>query len=85
MIAVILFSDNNLNWALTLTAVVVGGLLRAANIKVVQFERLTEAHFFEWVFFVDTGFVDRRPDCFFNQRPYSFFTRCFVPDSALKA
>ena len=85
MIAVILFGDNNLNWALTLTAVVVCEFLRATNIHITQFERLTEAHFFEWVFFVDPGFVDRRPDCFFNQRPYSFFTRCFVPDSALKA
>jgi hypothetical protein len=80
MIAVILFSDNNLNWALTQTAVVVREFLRATNIHITQFERLTEAHIFEWVFFVDPGFVDRRPDCFVNHRPYSFSQRCFVRD-----
>jgi hypothetical protein len=40
--------------------------LRAANIQVVQFERLAGAHLFEWVFLVDPDFVDHRPDSFFT-------------------
>ena len=71
MIAVILFSDEDLNRALTQTAVVVGGLLRVANIHVVQFERLAGAHLFEWIFLPGPDFVDHRPNCFFNHRPYS--------------
>ena len=47
IIAVILFGDDNLDRALTQTAVVVGGLLSVANIHVVQFERLAGAHLFE--------------------------------------
>ena len=84
IIAVILFSDEDLNRALTLTAVVVGGLLRVANIHVVQFERLAGAHLFEWVFLLDPDFVD-------HHRSYPFFTRvvlCEIErlkrDSALK-
>ena len=92
IIAVILFSDEDLNRALTQTAVVVGGLLRVANIHVVQFERLAGAHLFEWVFLVGPDFVDRRFSCFFNHRPYPFFTRVVLCEterlkrgSALKA
>src|SRR3974390_3070865 len=72
MIAVILFSDNNLNWALTQTAVVVREFLRATNIHITQFERLTGTHLFEWIFLVRPDFVDHRP--------YSFSQRCFVRD-----
>jgi len=73
IIAVILFSDDNPNRALTQAAVVVGGLLRVANIKVVEFERLTEAHSFEWVLFLGPDFVDHRPD--------SFLTRAVLGES----
>jgi hypothetical protein len=58
MIAVILFSYNNLNWALTVTAVVVREFLRATNIHITQFERVAGAHLFEWVFLVDPDFVE---------------------------
>jgi hypothetical protein len=67
IIAVVLFSDDNPNRALTETAVVVGGLLGVANIKVVQFECLAEAHSFEWVFLLGPDFVDHGPDSFFTR------------------
>ena len=68
IIAVILFSDDNPNRALTQAAVVLGRLLRVANIKVVQFECFTEAHSFEWIFFLGPDLVDHRPDSFFHAR-----------------
>ena len=67
IIAVILFSDDNPNRALTQAAVVVSGLLCVANIKVVQFECLTEAHSFEWIFLLGLDFADHRPDSFFTR------------------
>src|SRR6516164_5061815 len=65
IIAVILFSDDNPNRALTDSAIVVRELLQPANIRVVQFERLAGAHLFEWVFLVSPDFVDHRPNSFF--------------------
>ena len=73
IIAVILFSDDNPNRALTDSAIVVRELLQPANIRVVQFERLAGAHLFEWVFLVGSDFVD-------HHRPYSFFTRARLSD-----
>src|SRR6516165_1223460 len=74
IIAVILFGDDNLDRALTQTAVVVGGLLSVANIHVVQFERLAGAHLLEWVFLLGSDFVD-------HHRPLLLFrARCFVRD-----
>jgi hypothetical protein len=78
IIAVILFSDKDLNRALTLTAVVVGGLLRVANIHVVQFERLAGAHLFEWVFLLDPDFVDQSSPLLL------FHTRCLCEIERLK-
>ena len=57
IIAVILFSDDDLNRPLTQTTVVVSGLLRVANIHVVQLECLAGPHLFEWVFLIDPGFA----------------------------
>ena len=61
IIAVILFSDDNVNWTLTQTAVVVRELLRVAHIHLIQFKRFAGAHSFEWVFLLGPDFVDPSP------------------------